>query len=293
MEARRASDESLSPVLGFGLFDGHGESAEVADRCKAYLLNEIREKLQDSARQGGVYASECEEECVRNAFLQFQGTLREEFKEARVGSTGIVVLVAPATLQEEMSVSALPTAPESPMSNRSDFFPGTSMTEVEVGTKEVKVKLEEAPAETKAKATAKATRGPSLPGSPVQTAGSPRSVGAGISASMEDLDLGAAVLRDTAVPFGAARLTCAWVGDSRAIAIFPDGSVQALSADHRLEDLAPGGERERVLASVEDQEHPGQRDTVVARRQCTRTGQMGPEVVFNEITGREGGREGS
>ena len=91
----------------------------------------------------------------------------------------------------------------------------------------------------------------------------------------------------------AIRLTCAWVGDSRAMAIFPDGSVRALSIDHRIDDVNPGGERERVMLSHNQEAAApsglgGKRRTVVARRQCKTTGQMGPEVIFNEETGGSG-----
>lgn len=81
-------------------------------------------------------------------------------------------------------------------------------------------------------------------------------------------------------------ITCAWVGDSRAVLIGPDGHFErTLSEDHRLE--LPR-EFDRVMAVQRAESGTcvkGERTTVVAHRVCNSTGRQGPQVIFNEKTG--------
>jgi serine/threonine protein phosphatase PrpC len=81
-------------------------------------------------------------------------------------------------------------------------------------------------------------------------------------------------------------VTCAWVGDSRAVVVGPGGFfAHALSDDHRLE-LPREWDRVMAVQKAEAATSPtGQRATVVAHRVCNATGRQGPRVMFNEKTG--------
>ena len=81
-------------------------------------------------------------------------------------------------------------------------------------------------------------------------------------------------------------INCAWVGDSRAVLLGPDGHFERmLSEDHRLElprefDRVMAVQRAEAGTCVK-----GERTTVVAHRVCNSTGRQGPQVIFNEKTG--------
>ena len=260
--------EARLPIIGFGLYDGHGLSSAVSDRCQSQLLSSIAEELQvvqvDARTNGGDGAQTEEGDssrqslCIRRAFAKFQRSIRQEYSDKRVGSTATVVLLAPA-------IPATPREELTRLRGSDARGEGVRSSNPESGSTQG---LEQ-----------------DLPPSVfMPSGGDDRSLvpvaaattaAVGDNSSEEEEELAACW-----------RLTCAWVGDSRAIVILPDGLVRALSIDHRL-DVEE--ERQRVTdvcAACNAESQLGGRRTVVARRQCTKTGQMGPEVIFNETTGK-------
>lgn len=252
------------PVIGFGLYDGHGLSSVVSDRCQTQLLAGIAQELQAEPPQSGgqdngegvyVVANEADtpqkqSQCIRRAFRKFQQSLRLEFSDKRVGSTATCVLLAPATHCEQRAYLA--------KQRSGGWFYRSPNAELESEAR----RLDLCPSAFVAGA------GDDMEG--LSTTG--------VENSSEEEEEEEQVVNCW-------RLTCAWVGDSRAIVMMPDGSVQSLSTDHRLEVLRERMRVTEVCSMCNAESELGLRHTVVARRQCTKTGQMGPEVIFNETTG--------
>ena len=272
-----------TPVFGFGLFDGHGMHAGVADLARQELLSSMKSTLQPHA-------------AIRTAMSTQLSSSSEEMKEERAGDS----------LDRPPSSGALDCLLGEPSSMESLQFSRYS--------NESGLRLN-----TRVKSHADDRSGPTelITGSP---ADAPESNGGNFAevcgpllkdafksvANRVDVEYrgervgstGTVLLVQRRKVFdgdaGESRgegewvVACAWVGDSRAIIVGPNGRVlQALSTDHRLSNHA---ERERCLdvAATENAGPAGRRNerrTVVSHRVSATTGKVGPLAVLNEATG--------
>lgn len=99
------ANQSAPPMMGFGLFDGHGFSSGVADLCEESLLLDIGKELEILRAvnpNSGDEPSLTEDDCIREAFRKLQAQADARFSGERVGSTATVVLATPSVSHEEV-----------------------------------------------------------------------------------------------------------------------------------------------------------------------------------------------
>ena len=272
-----------SPVFGFGLFDGHGMHAGVADLARQELLSSMETARQPHATRTTAMSTQ-------------SSSSSEEMKEERVRDS----------LDRPPSVGALDCLLGEPSSLESLQF---SRHSNESGLR-LNTHFKPHPEDLSGPTGLKSEGLVDSPGSngnnfaevcgPLLTDAF-KSLTNRVDAEYRGERVGstgtALLLQRQRVPIresGESRGTnewavaCAWVGDSRAIIVGPNGRVlQALTTDHRLSNHA---ERERCL-DVAATENAGparrrkERRTVVSHRVSTTTGKVGPLAVLNEATG--------